>query len=85
MHWHLFDSRASQISPNLALLSPFMDYIAGQHANYRKWYFAAQLDLDNAVGHCQNPGLQRLRSKRCGGHNHYEKPSTSALNIGVRQ
>jgi hypothetical protein len=23
----------------------------GTHANYRKWYFAAQLDLDDAIGH----------------------------------
>ncbi|EGG00692.1 family 48 glycosyltransferase [Melampsora larici-populina 98AG31] len=26
------------------------DYIGGEHANYRKWYFAAQLDLDDAIG-----------------------------------
>ncbi|EGG11955.1 family 48 glycosyltransferase [Melampsora larici-populina 98AG31] len=26
------------------------DYIGGEHANYCKWYFAAQLDLDDAIG-----------------------------------
>ena len=62
----LLDSRASRMSPNQALLTLHADYIGGQHANYRKWYFAAQLDLDDAVGHTQNPGLQRLRSNRRG-------------------
>lgn len=56
------DSRASRMSPNQALLTLHADYIGGQHANYRKWYFAAQLNLDDAVGQSQNPGLQRLRS-----------------------
>lgn len=75
----LLDSRASRMSPNQALLTLHADYIGGQHANYRKWYFAAQLDLDDAVGHTQNPGLQRLRSKRGGGRNHSEKSLTGAL------
>ncbi|KAF8654087.1 hypothetical protein AX16_003620 [Volvariella volvacea WC 439] len=59
---HLLDSRASRMSPNQALLTLHADYIGGQHANYRKWYFAAQLNLDDAVGQSQNPGLQRLKS-----------------------
>jgi 1,3-beta-glucan synthase len=46
----LCDSRASRMSPNQALLSLHADYIGGESANYRKWYFAAQLDLDDAVG-----------------------------------
>ncbi|KAJ7632608.1 1,3-beta-glucan synthase [Roridomyces roridus] len=58
----LLDSRASRMTPNQALLTLHADYIGGQHANYRKWYFAAQLNLDDAVGHAQNPGLQRLKS-----------------------
>ncbi|KAI0311204.1 1-3-beta-glucan synthase [Amylostereum chailletii] len=60
----LLDSRASRMSPNQALLTLHADYIGGQHANYRKWYFAAQLDLDDAVGQIQNPGLQRMKSKK---------------------
>ncbi|KIJ31383.1 glycosyltransferase family 48 protein [Sphaerobolus stellatus SS14] len=60
----LLDSRASRMTPNQALLTLHADYIGGHHANYRKWYFAAQLDLDDAVGESQNPGLQRLRSVR---------------------
>ncbi|KAK0240149.1 1,3-beta-glucan synthase [Armillaria nabsnona] len=59
---HLLDSRASRMSPSQALLTLHADYIGGQHANYRKWYFAAQLNLDDAVGQSQNPGLQRLKS-----------------------
>jgi 1,3-beta-glucan synthase len=58
----LLDSRASRMSPDQALLTLHADYIGGEHANYWKWYFAAQLDLDNAVGHSQNPGLNRLKS-----------------------
>lgn len=46
----LLDSRASRMTPNQALLSLHADYIGGHNANYRRWYFAAQLDLDDAVG-----------------------------------
>lgn len=56
------DSRSSRMSPNQALLTLHADYIGGEHANYRKWYFAAQLDLDDAIGAVQNPGLSRVRS-----------------------
>ncbi|KAF8178155.1 1,3-beta-glucan synthase [Mycena galopus ATCC 62051] len=76
------DSRASRMSPNQALLTLHADYIGGQHANYRKWYFAAQLDLDDAVGHTQNPGLNRLRSqngKLPGRRAPREKALTTAL------
>ena len=61
---HQLDSRASRMSPNQALLTLHADYIGGENANYRKWYFAAQLDLDDAVGHAQNPGAQRIASVR---------------------
>ncbi|KAF9448440.1 glycosyltransferase family 48 protein [Macrolepiota fuliginosa MF-IS2] len=60
----LLDSRASRMAPNMALLTLHADYIGGHNANYRKWYFAAQLDLDDAIGQTQNPGLNRLKSKR---------------------
>lgn len=63
----LLDSRASRMSPSQALTTVHADYIGGQHANYRKWYFAAQLDLDDAVGSSNNPGLQRLKSVRRAG------------------
>lgn len=46
----LLDSRASRMTPNQALLSLHADYIGGDNANFRKWYFAAHLDLDDAVG-----------------------------------
>ena len=46
----LLDSRASRMTPNQALLSLHADYIGGENANYRRWYFAAHLDLDDAVG-----------------------------------
>ena len=77
----LLDSRASRMSPNQALLTLHADYIGGQHANYRKWYFAAQLDLDDAIGSTQNPGLQRLRSqkRKSKGHKVAERQLQTAL------
>jgi len=62
---NMLDSRASRMTPNQALLTLHADYIGGMNANYRKWYFAAQLDLDDAIGQNNNPGgLNRLRSVR---------------------
>ncbi|PKI84809.1 1,3-beta-glucan synthase [Malassezia vespertilionis] len=58
----LLDSRASRMAPKQALLTLHADYIGGEHANYRKWYFAAQLDLDDAIGRAQNAGLARAAS-----------------------
>ncbi|GJJ14803.1 1,3-beta-D-glucan synthase [Clathrus columnatus] len=72
------DSRASRMTPNQALLTIHADYIGGENANYRKWYFAAQLDLDDAVGHTQNPGLQRLRSVKRGSRTSSEKSLNTA-------
>ncbi|KAF5130487.1 1,3-beta-glucan synthase component FKS1 [Metarhizium brunneum] len=58
----LLDSRASRMTPNQALLSLHADYIGGDNANYRKWYFAAHLDLDDAVGFA-NSSTKGLRRK----------------------
>jgi 1,3-beta-glucan synthase len=66
MYDHLMnqlDSRASRMSPNQALLTLHADYIGGEHANYRKWYFAAQLDLDDAIGQANSGGVARLARK----------------------
>ncbi|KDQ33283.1 glycosyltransferase family 48 protein [Pleurotus ostreatus PC15] len=76
----LLDSRASRMTPNQALLTVHADYIGGQHANYRKWYFAAQLNLDDAVGQSNNPGLQRLKSVKGGVKTGGAKSLDSALN-----
>lgn len=37
------DSRSSRMSPDQALTTLHADYIGGEHANYRRWYFAAQV------------------------------------------
>ncbi|EGS22242.1 1,3-beta-glucan synthase component-like protein [Thermochaetoides thermophila DSM 1495] len=55
----LLDSRASRMTPNQALLSLHADYIGGDNANYRKWYFAAQLDLDDQVGFANLKGRKK--------------------------
>ncbi|ERS95454.1 1,3-beta-glucan synthase [Sporothrix schenckii 1099-18] len=60
----LLDSRASRMTPNQALLSLHADYIGGENANYRKWYFAAHLDLDDAVGFANMKGRGLKRKKR---------------------
>jgi 1,3-beta-glucan synthase len=63
----LLDSRASRMTPNQALLSLHADYIGGENANYRKWYFAAHLDLDDAVGFANmklGKGNRRTRKAR---------------------
>jgi len=63
----LLDSRASRMTPNQALLSLHADYIGGDNANYRKWYFAAHLDLDDAVGFANmklGKGSRRTRKAR---------------------
>ncbi|KAK3290767.1 glycosyltransferase family 48 protein [Chaetomium fimeti] len=60
----LLDSRASRMTPNQALLSLHADYIGGDNANYRKWYFAAHLDLDDAVGFANMKGKNGKRKNK---------------------
>jgi 1,3-beta-glucan synthase len=62
----LLDSRASRMTPNQALLSIHADYIGGDNANYRKWYFAAHLDLDDAVGFANMKGKGLKKRSRKG-------------------
>lgn len=46
----LLDSRSLRMSPAQALLLLHADYIGGENANYKKWYFASQQDLDELIG-----------------------------------
>ncbi|EGW34545.1 glucan synthase [Spathaspora passalidarum NRRL Y-27907] len=46
----LLDSRASRLGPMQALRSIHADYIGGVNSNFRRWYFAASLDIDDAFG-----------------------------------
>ncbi|CAO3697942.1 unnamed protein product [Rhizopus stolonifer] len=41
----MLDSRASRLIPQVALDSLHADYIGGENSNYRKWFFASQMDL----------------------------------------
>jgi len=66
MYHHLLaqlDSRASRTTTYTALLSLHVSYIGGENSNYRKWYFAAQLDLDDEIGF-QNMKLTGESRKR---------------------
>lgn len=46
----MLDSRASRLGPFNALRTLHGDYIGGPNANFRKWYFAAEIDIDDAYG-----------------------------------
>ncbi|KAH6975758.1 hypothetical protein EDB80DRAFT_533732, partial [Ilyonectria destructans] len=43
----LLDSRASRMPLALAFISLHANYIGEDNANYRKWYFAVGLELEN--------------------------------------
>ncbi|KAJ9071259.1 1,3-beta-D-glucan synthase [Entomophthora muscae] len=45
----MLDSRASRMTPTMALLTLHADYIGGPNANYRKWFFAAEFNKDSAL------------------------------------
>ncbi|SPO05075.1 probable 1,3-beta-D-glucan synthase subunit [Cephalotrichum gorgonifer] len=77
----LLDSRASRMTPNQALLSLHADYIGGDNANYRKWYFAAHLDLDDAVGfaNMKGKGLRRKTKKKKKKGNDEDQTEADAL------
>ncbi|SCV02431.1 LAME_0H00386g1_1 [Lachancea meyersii CBS 8951] len=57
------DSRASRSTARTALVSLHASYIGGNEANFKKWYFAAQLDLDEEIGF-QNMKLHGKARKR---------------------
>lgn len=58
----MLDSRSSRMSPAQALLSLHADYIGGDSANYKKWYFAAEIDLDDSIGFA-NMDLGKISKK----------------------
>jgi 1,3-beta-glucan synthase len=60
----LFDSRASRMSPNQAVLSLHADYIGGENANFRRWYFAAQLDLDTGKANHKKRKARKVAKRR---------------------
>ncbi|OBA21715.1 1,3-beta-glucan synthase component GLS2 [Metschnikowia bicuspidata var. bicuspidata NRRL YB-4993] len=43
----LLESRASRSGPYMALRTLHADYIGGPRSNFRKWYFAAEMDVDD--------------------------------------
>ncbi|CAN3377239.1 hypothetical protein DIURU_003510 [Diutina rugosa] len=77
----LLDSRASRMSPAQALLSLHADYIGGENANYRKWYFASQQDLDDSVGYA-NMTLGKLGRKARKAKRKSKKARQAAEEIG---
>lgn len=66
MYHHLLtqlDSRASRTTARVALVSLHASYIGGDNSNYKKWFFACQLDLDEEIGF-NNMRLQGKSNKR---------------------
>lgn len=66
----LLDSRALRMAPDMALKSLHGDYIGGPNANYRKWYFATEMDSEDSVlvfgGHHYPRESKKDRMLRCG-------------------
>jgi hypothetical protein len=82
---HLLDSCASCMSPNQALLTLHMDYIGGPHANYRKWNFAAQLDLNDAVGHLKTQVFSASAPSGAVAATILRNSWLAPLNVGIKQ
>lgn len=69
MYHHLLsqlDSRASRTSSINALRSLHVSYIGGEISNFKKWFFAAQLDLDEEIGfsNLKLTGKSKKRNKK---------------------
>ncbi|KAI9323289.1 1,3-beta-glucan synthase [Dichotomocladium elegans] len=60
----MLDSRSARMTRRKALWSLHADYIGGEHANYRKWYFAAHLGLDTEASPRTPTGLLLEEAKR---------------------
>ncbi|CAG8459552.1 671_t:CDS:2 [Ambispora gerdemannii] len=83
----MLDSRASRMSPSQALLTLHADYIGGEHANYRKWYFATRMDLDDVLVDENNPSdlpnqdndLDEQWNQRMNQMSHYDRIRQLAL------
>lgn len=61
----MLDSRSARMSQTQALWTLHADYIGGEHANYRKWFFTAHLDLDDGQVTPKTPtGLLLEEAKR---------------------
>ncbi|KAF1796517.1 1,3-beta-glucan synthase component-domain-containing protein [Mucor lusitanicus] len=61
----MLNSRSARMSTQLALWTLHADYIGGEHSNYRKWYFAAHLGLDDGHTPSNSPtGMLLSEAKR---------------------
>lgn len=58
----MLDSRAARMGPVHALKTVHADYIGGVNANFKKWYFAAEMDLDDGLNGSQEAISPRDRS-----------------------
>lgn len=77
----LLDLRSLRMLPAQALLLLHADYIGGENANYRKWYFASQQDLDDSVGYA-NMQLGKIGRKARKAKRKLKKARQAAEEIG---
>ncbi|ORX89476.1 1,3-beta-glucan synthase [Basidiobolus meristosporus CBS 931.73] len=59
----MLDSRASRMAPYQALATVHADYIGGENANYKKWYFCAHLNRDNPEERSKRPQETKKKKK----------------------
>ncbi|KAK6197913.1 1,3-beta-glucan synthase component [Scheffersomyces amazonensis] len=84
----LLDSRASRMGSYHALKSLHADYIGGVNSNFKKWYFAAQLDIDDAKddnnnnNNKSNTNLQQAETQWCINMNSLS-PADCIIQIGL--
>lgn len=70
------DSRSSRMSCHEALLSLHIDYIGGENANYKKWYFVAHYELDESLK------VGRKQWKYFNSFSHFKRKQNLPYNIG---
>lgn len=77
----LVDSRASRMGTIRGLRSVHADYIGGVNSNFRRWYFASQLDVDDSIGFANLKANGKPKDKKRPVHNVHEAEDKWALNM----
>lgn len=83
----LLDSRSSRMQATIALRTLHADYIGGENSNFRKWYFAARLDIDDTIGFYENSELKnynREETERAWKHKmHNQTPKDCVIQLAL--
>lgn len=60
----LLESRASRMGTSLALKTLHADFIGGASSNFKTWYFAAEMDLDDGLDGNEEVASKEKRSRQ---------------------